>query len=561
MMQNRLIQVIHSYVPIGLFLWLFTWFNSNYLNTERIILLATFVIVPLAIFIVMEYWEDNVHRSSILLSFFIVLLPIGAITAAGSFSLSPGIVAGLLAIPWTIVTGLIAIWGLLLLRETPFQLAHMSIAVGFIYISVAGIWFITHQFSLPLLGFEGQMMLLTVNHFHYAGFVVPILFGFFHRYQRSFFTGLLVILGVIAPILIALGMTYSPKLEWISVLVFGFAILLYSWLVFTFVIPKATKWTKGLHILSSGVVWMTMILALLYGFGQWIGQPTIPISQMILFHGWGNAIFFSLLGLLAWHTSMMDQGLVKIPYSKVKGKGKIGSDFIKINKIEDDKPSEYPTGLVDHMDDYQTEEFNPSKLHPDITDFYENTSNYELLLTPHWNRSFRYIAKLYKWISQRVEQMNFPLEAETKEQQVISEILPIKDRIDGRKNVRAWVRTYIQTKKAIYVALYSTHVTNAIRYMNIAFPLPYSQMTSILYLEHGENNCLTLTSWPTKKDIRQDQGVYLVIKQKGLRLPINETITVWKEQKTPKGQIEAKHDMWLFGIKFLTLDYHIYLEK
>ncbi|WP_163971108.1 hypothetical protein [Oceanobacillus halotolerans] len=80
-------------------------------------------------------------------------------------------------------------------------------------------------------------------------------------------------------------------------------------------------------------------------------------------------------------------------------------------------------------------------------------------------------------------------------------------------------------------------------------------MTSILFLEHGDHHSLSLTSWSTTS--KQDQGVYLVFNQKALKLPINETITVWKDPKKPHGQIEATHDMWLFGIKFLRLDYRI----
>ena len=539
-------------------LWLIFWFIPLYDQTERIILFAAFVVVPLTLFRVVE---SATIKPVIFLKIIILLIPIGALSLAGSFSLSPGIISGLLAIPWSFVTFAIAALGVVLFVNSSVNLANLSKAIGFMYISLGGIWLVAHQFAFPLLGFKGQIMLLTVNHFHYAGFVAPVLFGFLHEsQQKRAISRIIVILGGISPILIALGMTYSSILEWIAVVTFASSLILYSTLIFIYVLPTARRWTKAFHILSSGVIWITITLAITYGFGEWIGQPTISISTMILFHGWGNAVVFSFIGVLAWHATMMDKASGQIPFSRIQGKGKIGSNVFINLAVLDRKSKQQPTGLIDNMQDYKSKSFNPELLDQDIIDFYEHTKDYELLLTPHWSRSFQLLANVYKLLSQRIEQMNFPLKAETKEQQVQSTILPICDDRDGRRNVRSWVRTYSQSNKAIYAALYSTHVSEHTRYMNIAFPLPFSQMTSILCLHDGSDDKLVLTSWQTEKT-SEDQGVYLVYNQQAIRLPINETITVWKEKDSPKGTIEAKHDMWLFGKRFLTLDYHIYKEN
>lgn len=554
-MANRRNQIIHSYVPTGLLIWLLLWLVPHYDQTERIILFAAFVVVPLTLY---RVFESAAHTPDYILNLLIWLMPIGALTLAVSFVLPPGAAAGLLSIPWAMVTLAIAAFGALLFLKKSANLATVSRAIGFLYISIAGIWLVAHQFGVPLLGFDGLIMLLTVNHFHYAGFVAPVLIGFLYDSQeKKTLPGLTVLLGGIAPILIALGMTYSPMMEWLSVLVFTASLLLYSILVFLYVIPAATRWTKGFHLLSSGAIWVTMALAVAYGFGEWIGQPTVPISTMITFHGWGNAVLFCFFGVLAWHATLMDKETARIPFSHIQGSGKIGSDIFAKLAVLDPTPQKVPTGLVDDMREYQRDSFDPARLDQDIIDFYEQTGDYELYLTPNWSRPFRLPAKIYKQISQRLEQMNFPLEAETSELQVKSVILPIRDEKDGRPDVRAWVRTYTASKQAIYAALYSTHVSAGTRYMNIAFPLPYSQMTSILHLRHGADNTLVLTSW-LQEGNSGDQGVYLVIDQKAIRLPINETITVWKDPAAPQGSIEALHEMWLFGMKFLTLEYHIF---
>ncbi len=557
MLPYRLIQIIHFYVPIGMVLWLFSWFIPLFDQTERIILFAAFVVVPLMLF---RIFESMTKKPVLFIKILIFSIPLGALTLALSFSLSPGRTAGLLSIPWGLVTFVIAAFGFVFLVKGATSLGDMSKAIGFLYISVGGIWLVAHQFSIPLMGFEGQIMLLTVNHFHYAGFVAPVLFGFLYDSgHNKFLSRIVVILGGIAPILIAIGMTYSAIFEWLSVLVFASSLMLYSVLVFMYVIPNSKRWTRAFHILSSGVIWITMALALTFGYGQWVGESTIPISTMILFHGWGNAVLFSFIGILAWHATLMDRAVARIPLSCIQGKGKIGANIFADLGVADHNSRKQPTGLIDDVKNYRSEHFNPELFQPDIIDFYEHTDDYELFIKPHWSPAFKLPAKFYKIISQWLEQMNFPLKEETDEQLVESRILPIQDEKDGRNNVRAWVRTYTQTNKAIYAALYSSHVTEGMRYMNIAFPLPFSQMTSILRLQHGSNGTLVLTSWANSYEkAAGDQGVYVAINQQAIRMPINETITVWKEPDSPRGRIEAKHEMWLFGVKFLTLDYHIF---
>lgn len=561
-MIHRQIQIIHAYVSIGGLLWLSLWLVPGYGATERIILLAAFVVVPMALY---RLLASAKVIPIFLLKAWITLLPLGALALSGSFLLEPGWAAGLLALPWTAVTMVTAGYGVMRFRQGAGNGAEMSKAIGLMYISVGGIWLIAHQWGASLLGFEGQIMLLTVNHFHYAGFVAPILFGFLHgsRY-RSRWSGMIVVFGGISPILIALGMTYSPTLEGVSVIVFSLTLILYSTQVLCRVVPTTDRWTKWLHLLSGGVVWLTMALVLIYGWGEWVGQPTIPISTMVLFHGWGNAVIFSFLGLLAWHATLMDEASADIPFSRIEGKGKIGAHIFSDLAVMDQHFGKRPSGLVDEMKAYDRPHFDSRRIDLDIVSFYERTGDYELRLVPHWHKGMKLPARLYRLLTARVEQMNFPLQAESDTLQVQSEILPIEDEQDGRRDVRAWVRTYQPSGKAIYAALYSTHSTEGTHYMNIAFPLPFCQMTSILHLQHGADGTLILSSWPANKCIAEesrnpsDQGVYLVSRQKAIRLPINETITVWKDVTSANGRIEAKHEMWLYGMKFLTLDYHIY---
>ncbi len=557
-MLNRLTQTIHSYVPIGLLIWSCLWFVPEYDQVERILLFAVYVVVPLGLYRVFESGEGQWVPA---VKGLVWLIPFGAILLSVSLLLTPGLLAGMLALPWSTVTVLIASIGARALVSGRRTTGGISRAIGFVYVSVAGIWLAAHQFGVSLLGFEGQIMLLTANHFHYAGFAAPLLFGFLHDHRSGgVAASTVVVLGGIAPILIALGMTYSPLIEWASVIVFAASLILYSIVVLVSVAPKAIGWTRWLHILSASTVWVTMALAVLYAFGEWTGQPTVSIPTMVTFHGWGNAVLLSFVGLLAWHSTLMDQGAAAIPFSRIRGNGKIGAAIFDRLGVVDRESGKQPSGLSDSLAEFSSAHCHPELLHPDIALFYEHTDDYELLVTPHWRKLLLPAAKLYKLASERLAQMNFPLQAESSELHISSTIVPIRDERDGRRNVRAWIRTYRKTGTAIYAALYASHTTRGTPYMNIAFPLPYCQMSSILNVQDGPDRSLRLTSW--REDSGSgDQGVYLVFQKQAIRLPINETIVVWKQEGSAEGEIQAEHRMWLFGMQFLTLDYAISKKK
>ena len=134
------------------------------------------------------------------------------------------------------------------------------------------------------------------------------------------------------------------------------------------------------------------------------------------------------------------------------------------------------------------------------------------------------------------------------------------------------MRTYVDTHSVAYAAAYSQHRQRDDQrqvYMNIAFPLPYSQMTSVLRLDTltaaDKIQTLCLTSLPVQQQFG-DQGVYWVIRGFGVRLPINETIQVftpeqgsdWPAEVLPQTKLLAQHDMWVLGLHCLRLHYLIY---
>lgn len=212
---------------------------------------------------------------------------------------------------------------------------------------------------------------------------------------------------------------------------------------------------------------------------------------------------------------------------------------------------------------YGRPDFDPTALDPQIVAFYEHTADYELWVYPDWQPRFRGLAQFYKRISTYLEQMNLPLSPESDEMHISSTILPLKEAVDGRAGVRGWVRRYPATGQAIYVAAYADHQWEGETYMNIAFPLPFGNLASILHLEATQaGEGLLLSSFSTRWG---DQGVYFATPWLSIRLPINETITVFPAGASlegypttlPQGELVAQHCMWLAGLHCLTLYYSI----
>jgi hypothetical protein len=208
---------------------------------------------------------------------------------------------------------------------------------------------------------------------------------------------------------------------------------------------------------------------------------------------------------------------------------------------------------VDDIEVFRSDEFDPASIDSRLRAFYEETNGFDLTVVPTWHRGFRNVARAYKRFSSRVGQMSLPLESQDGSVGVSSQIVPIASASDSRGNVRAWIRTADDTGDVLYVAAYAVHTDEHRTYMNIAFPTPGGNLTSILRIDPastGSRIALTSrgdTAW------HGDEGVYAVWKGKPLRLPINETIVV----EADGDELVARHDVWMLGLPAVTLAYRM----
>ncbi|KFM99682.1 hypothetical protein D0U04_03835 [Bacillus clarus] len=517
------------------------WSKLN--PVEAIILLSVLLFIPMSFCIV----DKKTRNGSDLLLFkgISFLYPLAGISAMLAFVTNHFF----FALIWFLYTGVIALFGASRLLERGWKpLEEVAIDSAFIYLFLGGFWFFASVTKLSIMQFSSDIVLLTAAHFHYSAFLLPLSAGLLGRKRdkRSKLYDAIIFIIVISPMTVAIGITYSRMFEFLAVLIYLCA--LYGYGSYVWKIKFHFISAKILLILSSSTLMVTILFSLMYSYGNFKQTMTISISQMVWIHGVVNGIGVALPAFIGW---MIERNVpAYIHYGKqmsqLKGKVKVGENFFQQQKLVENR--EY-AGLVDKMSDFDSNKFNESKVSLGITHFYENTRDYHLQANIKWSSWFRPFAFCYEKMSKYVQQIHLGMGG--KWEVMHGRIIAIKDERDGRENVRAWVRKN-EKDETIFIALYSQHAYNGETYMNIALPLPYSNMTGILKLCNDDNH-LIITS-KLRENGGGDEGIYLHTRFFTIRLPLAETFII---QERDSGALTAQHRMWILGIKFLEVHYDI----
>lgn len=436
-----------------------------------------------------------------------------------------GVLANILAGMYLLYTFYIAMQGVKRFLQRGFtNIAEFAIDMGLFYLALGGLWFFAYVTNMDT-GFSPLITWLTAIHFHYSACLLPISVGLLGRLHDSSGYRVMVLMLLAGPILVAVGIAFSILIEIIAVTLYIFAI--YG----LFFVALKTKLPFGQGLLlrtSYGALCLTILGSCLYVYSRVSGNVSIGIPEMLQFHGVINGVFFGGIGVIAWLMAVppTTQRPFEFPVSQIRG---------KLHHENIPHP-----GLVDALQDF----VDTAKLPPVIPHFYEYTTTYRLLSTVQWKAWFRPFAFLYQGMSRLLQQLNLPFSS--KQVEMTGSIVQVDSARDSRPSPRAWIRTIHQ--QTVFVAIYSKHTSDETTYMNIALPLPFSTMVGILYA-YEENGQLHLTS---RHD--GDAGIYLAIGKNVMRLPLQEDFQISAvDDKT----LSARHQMTLFGIPFLQIDYHI----
>lgn len=292
----------------GISLWLLAFGLSLPLSNAAehihlLLLTSILILVPLTLRLLVEHSEPN-----IIYQLYTVGFIVAAALVVASLLSAPGILTGLITIPWLGITGLIALLGLTRLMARGFvPIEETIIDVGLLMLPVGGGWLTLYRLGIQVMDFSTLIVSLTAVHFHILAVGALLIGGMQGRLLRRNQPSALIAYraaGVglmLAPVIVAIGITFSLVLEVVGAFLLAGSLLTISVLSLRFNLLKAervpVRWLLGI---SSVSLFLTMALAIAYPVGRLSGIWSLTIPQMIYLHGYVNTFGFALTGLLAF---------------------------------------------------------------------------------------------------------------------------------------------------------------------------------------------------------------------------------------------------------------------
>ena len=234
--------------------------------------------------------------------------PIAAAAGLLAIARPSGIVSAAVAMVWLGFTLLSALHGLTRAFGARRRIEELSIAVGFMYLAVGGVWFVLWRSGIAIMDFGEHVPLLTAIHFHYAGFASPILVGFVGRELRAAESHLWPIyvggasLVIVGPALVALGIAGVRTIEAPAAAILAAGTATVAFIALAAVLRRVRGIPpRVLLALSCAAAIVAMTLALLYAVGNPLGISAIALEDMVRWHGAFNALGYVFCGLLAWN--------------------------------------------------------------------------------------------------------------------------------------------------------------------------------------------------------------------------------------------------------------------
>lgn len=224
----------------------------------------------------------------------------------------------LLASAWLAVSVVIGISAVAeLIRTRPSVLEPYLPIAACAYLVVGAVWFVLFQAGLRPMDLPIELVELTSIHFHYAGFAAPIMAAQAARWLRALpgkwhslaaFAGLGTILAMV---MIAVGIGGSPlvEVEGSIIMAVSLVALAAGTTLIAFRLPVAPR---ILLLISSASVWVAMVLAVQYAFGQYTVSGALSVRDMARTHGVLNLLFTGC-GLLGWKLAARKIRLVERP--------------------------------------------------------------------------------------------------------------------------------------------------------------------------------------------------------------------------------------------------------
>lgn len=293
----------------GLVVWLFllptvTTDSREAELVHKVVFFGMLVVVPLGLSLVPTQDQPSGlswYRLAVLAQ------PVAALPAIASFFFETGSLAASLSSAWLVLSVFIALFGLTRFKSRGlYPLEESSIDAGLLYLPVACMWLVIYRLGIQPFDYGEMIILLTVVHFHFAGFAAPVIAGMSGRvlsnrkHPQSLFRFSVFAIVAAMP-LVAAGITFSPWLGLIGTLLIAAGLFVLAVLTVGWVIPAIAPLSSRLLLLIGALsICVAMVLASLYAYSLATKTLIITIPTMAMTHGLLNAFGFVACSLLAW---------------------------------------------------------------------------------------------------------------------------------------------------------------------------------------------------------------------------------------------------------------------
>lgn len=201
--------------------------------------------------------------------------------------------------------------------------------------------------------------------------------------------------------------------------------------------------------------------------------------------------------------------------------------------------------------------FDSRLVRPEIRDFYENTSAWDMEVWASWSPLFWPAGELIsRWFGRRVEQLALPMRPLDVAHGMDSRIDMIRDG-NGRQVAAAWMRRLRATDRVVFSGCYSTRTLPRTTRpsVHVAFPLESGNVQVFLRPSTTAGGGLRLES--PRGAFGQD-GTYVVVRDGGrdhaARPPLHESFHVYVDQR---GVLRTDHELRLWNAAAVRLHYKL----
>ena len=231
-----------------------------------------------------------------------------AIPASASFFLDNGTAAASMCVPWL---ALAVVLGLEKVGHPRTLVARLAFLLPHAYLVFGAGWLVISRYGGRPMDFPSVIVELTAVHFHYAGFVAPVIIAI-TRSEHVRGRGPLLValwLSLLASPLTAIGFVYSATVGAVGAITFMVALWMWAAVTLVGVVRRLATEARILMTVAAVSVLVSMVLAAVYATGVAAGESWIEIPTMARTHGILNALGFSLCGTGAWLLATGSDGI------------------------------------------------------------------------------------------------------------------------------------------------------------------------------------------------------------------------------------------------------------